>query len=106
MTSSSEEDQRPEIAVGDIARVAELIASIPAQQRAAALRAAELSYLQTAQDFGYPEDAARQWAAAVLSKLRLEVDKQRWTIRMQLKLVYREAIRAGLGTESPDESGE
>jgi hypothetical protein len=70
------------------------------------LRAAELSYLQTAQDFGYPEDAARQWAAAVLSKLRLEVDKQRWTIRMQLKLLYREAIRAGLGAESSDESGE
>jgi DNA-directed RNA polymerase specialized sigma24 family protein len=106
MVSSAEEDQRPEIAVGDIPRVAELIASIPVQQRAAALRAAELSYLQTAQDFGYPEDAARQWAAAALSKLRLEVDKQRWTIRMQLKLLYREAVRAGLGTESSDESGE
>jgi hypothetical protein len=60
MPSSSQEDQRPEIAVGEIPRVAELIASIPTQQRAAALRATELSYLQTAQDFGYPEDAARQ----------------------------------------------
>jgi hypothetical protein len=50
------------------------------------------------------EDAARQWAAAVLSKLRLEVDKQKRMIRMQLKLLYREAIRAGLGTESSDEA--
>ena len=106
MVSSSEEDRRLETAVGDISRVAELIASFPAEQRATALRAAELSYQQTAQDFGYPEGAAQEWAAAVLSKLRLEVDKQRWTIRMQLKLLYREAIRAGLGTESSDESGE
>ena len=43
-------------------------------------------------------------AAAVLPKLRLEADKQKWMIRMRLKLLYREAIRAELSTESSDEA--
>jgi hypothetical protein len=102
MVSGSEDDRTLEAAVGDIPRVAELIAAIPTEHRAAALRAAELSYLRTAQDFGYAEGAAQQWAAAVASRLRIEAEKKRWTTRMQLKLLYGEALRAGLGAVDKD----
>jgi hypothetical protein len=97
MVSGSEDDRTLEAAVGDIPRVAELIAAIAAEHRPAALRAAELSYLRTAQDLGYAEGVAQQWAAAVVSRLRIQAEKRRWTTRMQLKLLYGEAIRAGLG---------
>jgi hypothetical protein len=103
MASSSEEDQRPEIAVGDIPRVAELIASIPGEQRAAALRAADFSYTNGT-GFRLPRRCRAAVGCGRASKLRLEVDKQRWTIRMRLKLVYRETMRAALGTESSDEA--
>jgi hypothetical protein len=36
------------------------------------LEAAEQSYLDTARELGYPEADARQWAAAVMFRLRLE----------------------------------
>ena len=51
---------------------AELIATFPVEDRRRALEAAEQSHLDTARELGYPEADARQWAAAVMFRLRLE----------------------------------
>jgi len=52
-------------------KVAELIATIPDEQRGRALEAAEQSYLKSARELGYAEADAQQWVAAVMLHLRI-----------------------------------
>jgi hypothetical protein len=57
--------------IAGLPRVAELIATVPETRRTQALEAAEQSYIRTARALGYDEAAADDWAAAVMSHLRL-----------------------------------
>jgi hypothetical protein len=68
-----------ESAVAGISQVAQVIAGLPVEQRENALNAAERSYRQTAQDLGYEEAAARAWAAAVMFRLRTDVEERKPT---------------------------
>jgi hypothetical protein len=70
MALNTESDEAFQAAVSGIPKVAELIATVPAEFRATALVAAEQSYLQTARDLGYAEGTAQQWASAIMSHLR------------------------------------
>jgi hypothetical protein len=70
MSSLLEVDKSLAAAVAGIPRVAEVIATIPPEDRLRALNAAEKSYLQTAQALGYEGPVADQWASAVMSRLR------------------------------------
>ena len=76
MASNSESDQISEMAIAGISRVAQAIAAMPAEDSARALEAAERSYCQTALDLGYGEAQAESWAAALMFRLRAEVEKQ------------------------------
>jgi len=105
MASNSEREEVLEAAIEDITRVAQMIAAIPAEHRATALGAAERSYLQTVQDLGYGETATQKWAFAVMSRLRVEEGKGRWAMRIRLKLLYRELIRAGSSAAENDSMG-
>jgi hypothetical protein len=63
-------------AITGLPKVAELIASIPAERRSQALAAVEQSYLKTAQDLGYEGADALQWSSAVMFRLHVEVLQQ------------------------------
>ena len=65
------------MAIAGISRVAQAIAAMPAEDRARALEAAERSYCQTAREFGYGDAEAESWAAALMFKLRAEIEKQK-----------------------------
>jgi hypothetical protein len=69
MTLILEEDEVLSAAIAGVPRVAELIATVPAEGRSRALEAAEKSYLKTAQTLGYQDADAQQWASAVMSRL-------------------------------------
>jgi hypothetical protein len=71
MTFNSEEDEVLSAAIAGLPKIAELIATVPAEERARALEAAEKSYLQTAHTLGYEDADARQWASAVMFRLRI-----------------------------------
>jgi hypothetical protein len=71
MRSISEKEEILETAVTALPRVAQIIAAIPAEQRAKALDAAK--YLRTVRDFGYGDAAARKWVFAIMRHLRAEV---------------------------------
>lgn len=58
--------------IAGLPRVAELIATVPEHKRPQALNAAEQSYLKTACEHGYGAAEAQDWAAAVMSHLRVE----------------------------------
>jgi hypothetical protein len=62
--------------IAGLPRVAELIATVPEQRRPDALTAAEESYLRTARTLGYEEADARQWASAVMFRLRIEMSQR------------------------------
>lgn len=102
MVSSSEAEYVVETVFAETPTIAELIAGISAQDRARVLEAAELSYLQIALDLGYATDAAQLWAKVITSILRIETEKKRWAARRFLKLLYIEAIGAGLHAQSDD----
>ena len=74
MTLNLDEDDILSAAIAGVPRVAELIATVPAEERTRALEAAEKSYLETAHALGYQDADAQQWASAVTSRLRLEED--------------------------------
>jgi hypothetical protein len=74
MTLALNEDEVLSAALDGVPRVAELVATVPAEERTRALEAAEKSYLETALTLGYQDADARQWAAAVMSRLRIEED--------------------------------
>jgi len=74
MTLTLDEDEVLSAAIAGVPRVAEIIATIPAEERTRALEAAEKSYLETAHTLGYQDADAQQWASAVMSRLRIEED--------------------------------
>jgi hypothetical protein len=57
-------------AVAGLPKVAELIATVPYEDRERAMEAAEQSYLKTARGLGYEEAIALRWAEAVMVRLR------------------------------------
>jgi hypothetical protein len=73
MRSISEKEEILETAVTALPRVAQIIAAIPAEQRAKALDAAKYSYLRTVRDFGYGDAATRKWVFAIMRHLQAEV---------------------------------
>ena len=70
MAFNLEEDEVLSAAIAGVPKIAELIATVPAEDQAQALEAAEKSYLQTARTLGYGDAEARQWASAVMFRLR------------------------------------
>ena len=55
--------------------MAELLATIPAEDRSRALEAAEKSYLQTAHALGYKDVEDELWASEIMWRLRMEEPK-------------------------------
>jgi hypothetical protein len=73
MASNQEALQK---AIIGIPRVAERIAELPDAQREKALKAVELSYLQTVSDTGSVAGDGQRWVGAVMDTLRAEVADQ------------------------------
>ena len=76
MTLTQQEDEVLSAAIAGVSRVAELLATIPAEDRSRALEAAEKSYLQTAHALGYKDVEAELWASEIMWRLRMEEAKQ------------------------------
>jgi hypothetical protein len=74
MTLSLDDDEMLSAAIAGAPRVAEFIATVPAEERTRALEAAEKSYLETAHTLGYQDADAQQWVSAVMSRLRITED--------------------------------
>ena len=74
MTLTLDEDEVLSAAIAGVPRVAEIIATVAAEERTRALEAAEKSYLETARTLGYQDADAQQWVSAVMSRLRMEED--------------------------------
>jgi hypothetical protein len=72
MAITLEEDEVFSAAIAGIPRVAELIATVPDEDRSRVLEAAEKSYIDTAHSLGYEDADAQQWASAVMSRLLIE----------------------------------
>jgi hypothetical protein len=53
MTSILDDDEMLSAAIAGVPRIAEFIATVPAEERVRALEAAEKSYLETAHTLGY-----------------------------------------------------
>jgi hypothetical protein len=66
-----ENDQAFCDAIRGLSRVVELISVIPNEKRSLALAAAHQIYLRTAQELGYNESDAQQWASAVMSLIEI-----------------------------------
>jgi hypothetical protein len=73
MTLTQQEDEVLSGAIAGVSRVAELLATIPAEDRSRALEAAEKSYLQTAHALGYKDAEAELWASEIMWRLRMEL---------------------------------
>jgi hypothetical protein len=73
-TWNSEEGNFLQVAHAAIPRIAEIIATFPAEHRAGALEAAERRYAEAARHFGCPEVAARTHISDVMRNLRTEVE--------------------------------
>ncbi len=80
MTLTLEEDEVLSAAIAGVPRVAERIATLPAEDRSRAIEAAEKSYLKTAYTLGYQDAEAQQWASAVMS--RLQIEENSYKLRM------------------------
>jgi hypothetical protein len=89
MAFSSEEDKFLDVVVAAIPKIAELIAAMPAEDRAGALEVAERRFLQTAEDFGCAKSASQEWATAVTRILRDRVKEQE-AGKQKLKGLYEE----------------
>ncbi len=76
MASIADEEEILEAAIAGIPKVAEVIASIPEEDRATALDAAERSYRQIVCDLGYDEGPIESWVSAVMLRLQREVKEQ------------------------------
>jgi hypothetical protein len=63
MTFNLDGDEALSAAIAGLPKIAELIAAVPAEDRARALEAAEKSYVQTALTLGYEDANARQWVS-------------------------------------------
>ena len=86
MALISEEEKVLEAAVAGIPKVAEVVASIPEEDRARALGAVERSYRQTVLDLGYDEGPVQSWVSAVMLRLQREV-KEHVKLKMQEALL-------------------
>ena len=73
MTLTQQEDEVLSVAMAGVSRVAELLATIPAEVRSRALEAAEKSYLQTAHALGYKDAEAELWASEIMWRLQMEL---------------------------------
>jgi DNA-directed RNA polymerase specialized sigma24 family protein len=73
-TRNSEEGNFLQVARAAIPRIAEIIATFPAEHRAGAFEAAERRYAEAAGDFGCPVVAARTYVSDVMRDLRTEVE--------------------------------
>jgi hypothetical protein len=62
-----ENDEVFSAAVNGLPKVVELITAAPEEKRSLAFVAAHQAYLRTAQELGYDESDAQQWASAVMS---------------------------------------
>ena len=71
-------------ALAGVPRLATVIAYMPPQDRERAFTAAKQSYERTAQKLGYTRAAARQWASAVLRRLKEEVAELQGAGRMEV----------------------
>jgi len=67
------DDEMLQRAIIGIPRVAARIVKLPDEQKAKALEAVELSYLQTVSNADCTESHARDWVGAVMDTLRAEV---------------------------------
>jgi hypothetical protein len=74
MTLILDDDEMLSAAIAGVPRIAEFIATVPAEERTRALEAAEKSYLETAHTLGYQDADAQQWVSAVMSRLQIEED--------------------------------
>jgi hypothetical protein len=72
MALTLEENEIFSAAIAGIPRVAELIATVPDDDRSRVLEAAEKSYINTAHSLGYEDTDAQQWASALMSRLLIE----------------------------------
>jgi hypothetical protein len=72
MALTLEEDEVFSAAIAGIPRVAELIATVPDEDRSRVLEAAEKSYINTAHSLGYEGSDAQQWASALMTRLLIE----------------------------------
>ena len=70
MTLTPDQDEVLSAALAGVPRVVEFIATVPAEERGLALKAAEKSYLETAHALGCQDSDAQQWAEAVMTRLR------------------------------------
>ena len=94
MASISEEEEILEAAVAGIPRVAEVVVSIPEEDRVRALDAAERSYRQTVQDLGYDEGPVQSWVSVVMLRLLTEVKAQESTKQKMLGALQEELLQA------------
>jgi hypothetical protein len=62
-----ENDEVFSAAVSGLPKVVELITAAPEDKRSLALAAAHQAYIRTAQELGYDESDAQQWASTVMS---------------------------------------
>jgi hypothetical protein len=72
MTLALDKDEVLSAAIAGVPRIAEIMATVAAEDRSRALEAAEKSYLETAHTLGYEDTDAQQWVAAVMSRLQAE----------------------------------
>ena len=70
-----DQDERFSAAIAGVPKVAELIATVPDEDRSRVFEAAEKSYFETAHELGYQDAEAKQWASAVMWQLRIEEDR-------------------------------
>ena len=73
MTLTQQEDEVLSAAIAGVSRVAQLLATIPAEDRSRALEAAEKSYLQTAHTLGFKDSEAELWASEIMWRLQMEL---------------------------------
>ncbi len=76
MAFISEEKEILEAAVAGIPRVAEAVTSIPEEERAKALEAAETAYRQTVRELGYEEGPAEGWVSTIMLQLRSQLKER------------------------------
>ena len=89
MAVSSQEDKFLETAVAAIPKSAELIASLPSEDRVGALEVAKRKFLRSAEEFGCAEPESRNWTAAVMRILRERVEEL-VLVKQKLKSLHEE----------------
>ena len=74
MASNFEWQEALESIVATLPKMAEYLASIPDEQKTAAVDALERHYLQTALGLGCSEEPARMWVAALMAHVREQLE--------------------------------